>query len=209
MSLAGRLSPVLVLCGVSAIIMGCVSGARPKLPQCDSAVGLPASAGQHQALPVRVREKQCEAGIEGIGRPDREGVARMLDLRSEGLRRIACSIVNLTGPRHIAPLSNTCKLVHAWYYHTFDEQLDMESDEQFKCCVEKNCHRSEPLHGEPGFAARAPLHGEPAFAAWSYWSPTRLLSAVLRRWKWSVAQFSATVLRVLSAPLRVIGACLL
>ena len=209
MSLAGRLSPVLVLCGVSAIIMGCVSGARPKLPQCDSAVGLPASAGQHQALPVRVREKQCEAGIEGIGRPDREGVARMLDLRSEGLRRIACSIVNLTGPRHIAPLSNTCKLVHAWYYDTFDEQLDMESDEQFECCVEKNCHRSEPLHGEPGFAARAPLHGEPAFAAWSYWSPTRLLSAVLRRWTRSVAQFSVTVLRVLSAPLRVIGACLL
>ena len=189
--------------------MGCVSGARPKLPQCDSAVGLPASAGQRRALPVRVREKQCEAGIEGIGRPDREGAARMLDLRSEGLRRISCSIVNLTGPRHIAPLSNTCKLVHAWYYHTFDEQLDMESYEQFKCCMEKNCHRSEPLHGEPGFAARAPLHGEPAFAAWSYWSPTRLLSAVLRRWKGSVAQFSVTVLRVLSAPLRVIGACLL
>ena len=83
--------------------MGCVSGARPKLPQRDSAVGMPASAGQHQALPVRAREKQCEAGIEGIGRPDREGVARMLDIRSEGLRRIACSIVKLTGPRLIAP----------------------------------------------------------------------------------------------------------
>ena len=108
----------------------------------------------------------------------------MFDLCNEGLRHFACSINNSTSTDHIGPLSHTSKLVHAWYYCTFDEQLEKAR---------------APLHGEPGPSARAPLHGEPGFAAWSCWSSTRFLPAVLRRWKWSVVQFSVTVWRVLLA----------
>ena len=66
-------------------------------PCCPVVEQLPGSAGQRQALPVRTREKQCEAGMEGIGRSDREGVARILDIRCKGLRHISCSVLIFTG----------------------------------------------------------------------------------------------------------------
>ena len=47
----------------------------------------------------------------------------------------------------------------------FQEQLNVESYKQFKCSITKN-HHGDPLHGEPGSAARTPFHGEPAIAAW-------------------------------------------
>ena len=48
----------------------------------------------------------------------------MFDLGSEGHRHIARTIINFAGVHHIGPLSQTCKLVHAWYYSKFDEQLE-------------------------------------------------------------------------------------
>ena len=74
---------------------------------------LPGAAGQHEALPVRTREQECEARMEGIGGPTANKLYACLIFDSSVLGAFnASSRIFLLGEFH--------------------EQLHVESDEHFK-----------------------------------------------------------------------------
>ena len=82
-------------------------------------ITLPGTAGQHEALLVRAREQESEAGVEGIGGPTANELHACLIFDSSVLGAFNAS----------SGIFRLCE---------FHEQLHLESDKKFQCSIEKS-----------------------------------------------------------------------